>query len=442
MTTPDPAPDPTTASDHATTTDRATATNDGTATDRASASDRATALVSATASDPATATDRATAPGRATVTDDGTAVSPTGAALWQAARGPAVIAVLVVTVAIGLALVSRGGDGGALHPEDVGPTGSRALARIIGAEGVRVELVETTAAAVDAMAGGDATLLVTRPAMLLPPQLDAIARATRAAGSGGVELVLVAPADDALATFAPSLHEAGSVGVTDREPDCALADAAGNADLGGSRYLSTDAADRCYDDTLARVDGVTVVGSGVFLHNRHLDEDGNAALAMRLLGRHDRLVWYVPTSGDPATAGAQRPLSELMPAGWRFGTLQLAVAVVLLALWRARRLGPVVAEPLPVVVRGAETVEGMARLYRRAGARDRAADALRQATVSRIATMIGSTTEVPDAVAQRTGRDAGEVRRLLDGTEIPADDAALVRLADRLDALEKEVRRT
>ena len=47
--------------------------------------------------------------------------------------------------------------------------------------------------------------------------------------------------------------------------------------------------------------------------------------------------------------------------------------MLLLALWRARRLGPVVAEPLPVVVRAAETVEGRARLYRRGGARGQAA---------------------------------------------------------------------
>ncbi len=64
--------------------------------------------------------------------------------------------------------------------------------------------------------------------------------------------------------------------------------------------------------------------------------------------------------------------------------LQLAVAVVLLALWRARRLGPVVPESLPVVVRAAEATEGRGRMYRRAGARDRAAGRLRAATRTRI----------------------------------------------------------
>src|SRR5690606_41722785 len=55
----------------------------------------------------------------------------------------------------------------------------------------------------------------------------------------------------------------------------------------------------------------------------------------------------------------------------------LIVVVVLLAWWQGRRLGPLVTEPLPVVVRASETVEGRGRLYRSRRARDRAAEALR-----------------------------------------------------------------
>ena len=53
---------------------------------------------------------------------------------------------------------------------------------------------------------------------------------------------------------------------------------------------------------------------------------------------------------------------------------QLWLVVVLVALWKGRRLGPLVAEQLPVVVRASETVEGRGRLYRSRRARDRAAD--------------------------------------------------------------------
>jgi hypothetical protein len=118
--------------------------------------------------------------------------------------------------------------------------------------------------------------------------------------------------------------------------------------------------------------------------------------------------------------------------------LQLAIAVALLALWRARRLGPVVTEPLPVVVRAAETVEGRALLYRRAGAADHAGEALRQATRDRLGDLLG-TPDLVAEIARRTGRHDTET--LLYGPP-PAGEAELVALADALDALENEVSRT
>ena len=101
-------------------------------------------------------------------------------------------------------------------------------------------------------------------------------------------------------------------------------------------------------------------------------------------------------------------------------------------------------EPVPVVVRAAETVEGRGRLYRAHRAREQAADNLRSAAVSRIATWVGgASTMTPrrlvDAVSARVGQDSGEVERLLYGP-VPEDDRALVRLADDIDALERRVR--
>ena len=95
------------------------------------------------------------------------------------------------------------------------------------------------------------------------------------------------------------------------------------------------------------------------LTNDRLDEEGNAALALGLLGAHARLVWYLPSPRRRAAPATQtlvlRPGARRRAGG---RVVQLVVAVVLLALWRARRLGPVVTEPLPVVVRAAETAEG------------------------------------------------------------------------------------
>jgi len=120
--------------------------------------------------------------------------------------------------------------------------------------------------------------------------------------------------------------------------------------------------------------------------------------------------------------------------------LQLCVVVGVLAWWRARRLGPLVAEPLPVVVRASETVEGRARLYRSHRARDRAADALRAAALTRLTPRLGlARNATPDAVTQavahRTGSDCGAV---LFGPA-PGTDADLLTLAHQLDDLERQV---
>jgi hypothetical protein len=124
------------------------------------------------------------------------------------------------------------------------------------------------------------------------------------------------------------------------------------------------------------------------LLNRSLADEGNAALALSLLGGQPRLVWFRPVPEGPPV-GAQRSFTELVPPGWWWAIAQLAVAAVLLAAWRARRLGPVVTEPLPVVVRSAEAAEGRARLYRRAGAREHAAEVLRRAARVRLAPLLG-----------------------------------------------------
>ncbi|MCZ9344899.1 DUF4350 domain-containing protein, partial [Streptomyces sp. TRM76130] len=82
------------------------------------------------------------------------------------------------------------------------------------------------------------------------------------------------------------------------------------------------------------------------------------------------LVWYLPSLSDTtAPDDGERGLFDLLPAGWLWGALQLFLAAAVAALWRARRLGPLVPEELPVAVRASETVEGRARLYRKVNAR-------------------------------------------------------------------------
>ena len=169
---------------------------------------------------------------------------------------------------------------------------------------------------------------------------------------------------------------------------------------------------------------------------------GNAALAMNLAGTNPRVIWYAPQQRQgESDAGAE--ISELIPPAVQWIVIQLCLAIALVALWRGRRLGPLVAERMPVVVRASETVEGRGRLYRSRRARDRAATALRTATLQRMLPRLGlsNNAEPPaivSAVAQRCGAHAQTLAHTLFGPP-PASDDDLVNLARELDNIERQV---
>ncbi|MBB4686008.1 DUF4350 domain-containing protein [Amycolatopsis jiangsuensis] len=377
-----------------------------------------------------------------------TSVSPDLRRIWRGVRVP--LAVLLLIVLTGLVLVLSRGEqvSGDLEPGSYEPGGSHALARLLEQEGVDVHPVHTIAEARAAADGG--TLLVTSPDTVPGNGLTELRRRV-------AHLVLVAPGPGALAQTVPAVKANGSGDVRELEPDCTVGSAvgAGTATLGGRHYRTGDQTARsCYPDqgkpsfvqVADRSGTVTVVGTGTPLTNDRIADQGNAAFGMRLLGDHQRLVWYLPSPSDPALEGQKKPFFELIPPGWRYGALTAGIAVVLFALWRARRLGPVVTEPLPIVVRAAETAEGRARLYRRGAAAGHAGETLREASRGRLRTRLGLPREaepaaVVETVSARTGRTTAEIGEVLYGPP-PAGEPALVRLADELDRVEREVERS
>ncbi|MGW2828378.1 DUF4350 domain-containing protein [Streptomyces sp. NPDC001286] len=387
-----------------------------------------------------------------------TSVSPTARQVWTRARGIALAVILILAAAVVIAVVRSDVRHGELDPRSVDPYGSRAVAEILADHGVTTRLV-TTLAEARAAASPDTTLLVAVPDRLTQRQQTALH--TAIADSGG-RTVLVAPGSSSVERLVPGVtaDPATSFGST-LAPDCGLpaAQRAGRADTGGIRYTTThlDAA-KCYPSerlaTLLRIpqtsgDGDTIVlGAPDILLNDRLDEQGNASLALQLLGSRPHLVWYLPSLSDSsATDGGEKSFLDLLPSGWLWGTLQLFIAAALAALWRARRFGPLVPEKLPVAIRASETVEGRARLYRKANARDRAAAALRSTTRTRLAPLVGvpvSQAHAPEtllpALSAHLRGDGQSLHSLLFGPP-PSDDAALIALADQLDALEREVRR-
>ena len=124
--------------------------------------------------------------------------------------------------------------------------------------------------------------------------------------------------------------------------------------------------------------------------------------------------------------------------------LVLAGGTVLLALVRGRRLGRVVPEPLPVIVRAAETTESRGHLYRRSRDRARTAAILREGTRTRLRRRLGVARTDPldtlvTAVATATGEPRERILQLLENAE-PASNATLVTLGSDLADLEGKVR--
>jgi hypothetical protein len=378
--------------------------------------------------------------------------APPAAELWRRWRAPAVLIAAILLAAAVIALLQASPRvTGPLDPRDTGPGGAHALVALLTQRGQTVDR-EVSAPAAARQAGAGTTLVVTSPWKIPASQLATLA-ASRAS------LVLVAPGRAALSALTPGVTLAGIAPVSAGPPACGLpaATLAGKAITGGLRLRTVTAgAWRCYP---ARAPGaalpslvrylaggriVTVLGTGAPLANQNLGRDGDASLALNLLGSTAQLVWLVPGPAVAALpARRSRSVESLIP--WQAYAIaaQLAVAALLAALWRVRRFGPLVTEPLPVLVRASETALGHGGLYRSRRARGRAANALRTATVTRLAGRLGLPRASPPAavcqeVAHRSGRDPAAVREILFGPA-PRDDAALVALATSLDTLEGQV---
>ena len=384
--------------------------------------------------------------------DRGPGLSPAWR-LWHTWRVPMVLIAIVVAGGTLIALLQPAPANTYLDPTSTAPTGTHALADILAARGHPVVTTTTPAQASSAARARPSTVVITSPQYLSARQIAVLARLPG-------NLVVVAPDQPALTELVPGAMVVAGLAVGQVRPRCQLAAAqlAGNADMGGSglelRGLVAGA-QLCYSvaglPTLAEyvVGGKTIaiLGNGQLLSNQSLGQLGNAALALNLLETSQRVVWLVPAPGVQVPAAlvrSPRSFTSFIPLGAWLVVLQLAIAALLAALWRARRLGPILAEPLPVVVRAAETVEGHARLYLSRRASGRAAEGLRAATIDRLAPVVGvprpvSREAMTAAAAARSGLPASRIEAVLFGPP-PANDAALVKLADEIDALERQVR--
>lgn len=360
--------------------------------------------------------------------------------------GIGLVVLLVGLAGVALSGIAEWAQRNALDPDSPGPNGTRAVAELLRGQGVDVVVARDRDAAQEALRRGPATLaLPDTPAL----SDDAVSALTDAAA----DTVLLDPRSRTLRLLLPGSRLAGAGPGTVVEQACDLPDAGRAGPLAPGALFASDDGDAlttCYPagdgwGLIVADDGDgrrAAVDARVLFTNEHLADDGNAALALNLLGRHDTVVWYAPGLTDTDLT-AEPGIGELTP-GWVSPAIVLLIAAAVAAgFWRGRRFGPLVVERLPVTVRASETTEGRARLYGRSRDRLHAADQLRIGALGRMSRALGlgpsaSAAEIADAAAARTGADRGAVRGIL-LDELPQSDADLVALSDRIARLESAV---
>jgi hypothetical protein len=273
--------------------------------------------------------------------------------------------------------------------------------------------------------------------------------------AGRSRVVVLSPGRAALDAVLPVATAGGTPGVRTAAAACdlPLARRAGSMSLAGVKLtLRSTSATVCFPNASGAgqlVSGtrggaqVLLLADRTAFTNEHITTAGNAAVALGALGGTADLVWFRQSPLDTSAAG-RRSLQDLTPPWVTPLVALLLLSGLAAALWKGRRLGPLVVEALPVVVRSRETVEGRARLYNRGRARLHAVDGLRIGAIRRMAPNLGlsrtaSVDEVVEAAVRLTGRSRDSIAAVL-LTADPGDDRALVRISDDLARLEAAVR--
>ncbi|RNI22161.1 DUF4350 domain-containing protein [Flexivirga caeni] len=351
---------------------------------------------------------------------------------------------VLVLILVGVVLLAPRTTDQPLDPDSAQGDGTRAVAQVLDQHGVHVSVVRR-AAGLRGVAG--ATVVLTRPELLSAASL----RRTMAAAAGARRLVIVDA--DPQVVDALQLPVSGLEPVDSKpDPYCTVpwltglrltfADISYTPEEGATCFGEGGSGAIAVLPASDQTPETVLLGSRAALTNKTITSADNAAIALRILGSADRVVWLAPTlatADNPHTQGAK------WPAWFRPGVWLAGAVVLVVMLWRGRRFGRLAVEPLPVVVPSDETTRSRGQLYRKARDRSRALAVLRMATRARLARYLGLAANAPpDELVARTSQAAGSDPRhtaeLLYGTD-PPDEASMVTLAQDLHQLERQVRR-
>lgn len=361
------------------------------------------------------------------------------------------IAVSVLLLLAAAALVVLGGRGPsereALNPASASPEGAKALATILGDNGISVEIASGKDEARKMLGdNGDTTLVLSSPQI----PSDTATESLRELSAKAALTVFVTANDKVLSDFAFGEFSTDAFGQLVGEAansDCRTRDFSGVGEIdatvffepakGTTACFTNDEGQAALLFTQIPTPGgsarLALLEAAALFDNAHLAENGNAALAFALLGSEDRVVWYQPSAADLEMDRAGT-LAALTPQWVTPAMLLLVLTAIVAGVWRGRRFGPLVEEHLPVTVRASETMLGRARLTAQAGDSAHAAAALREGAVRRLGKKLGLSPRATPAQVAHAIPGEPALTGLLTGP-FPANDAELVTFARTLGAI-------
>ena len=353
----------------------------------------------------------------------------------------------LVTGAIGIGLLGvlflQGSpeDHPALDPRSDEPDGTSALVALLEELGTEVELSVGLPATRD-----DVALVLSD--RLDDAQTEDVLAWTRAGGT----LVVTDPAS----SLSPPAFPAPSSG---EEPVsrgiCTIGALEGvdEVDAGvAHRYDTGQAHSSCLGSrdfafVVARDEGqgdVVAIGGPDFATNERLGQVDNAVLAAALLAPSRGTTVRFVDAPLPA-GGGDKTLADLVSDGVRRGGLQLGIAFLVYAAWRAVRLGRPVLETQPVEIAGSELVGAAGQLLERGRAAGPSAEVLRARLRRALVARLGLPPSAPPVavrqiVVERTGADPVLVEAALGERPVTSDEE-LVAVARAVATIHEEVLR-
>lgn len=375
-------------------------------------------------------------------------------------------AVLAILTCFAIYLVYSGSDSNdrLLDTSSVDKRGAAGYVHLLKARGYDVDVARNGLTIQTALnqAGADTTVMVAPDAAVYGGLGRSLQR------SKASRIVLLSPSQQILSAAkidAERLDRQSAVSTSTR-PECSSELTAPvrevPASLSSTSYETENASAVCFP-TVPAVQGVSRGGLLVFdkpnqttivlgtvhpLTNGYLATKDSAALGLSLVKGTKKVVWIDPKLADfkNTTPTRQQPSRDLpQKLSWMNSLKWWALFLIaMVGVWRGRRLGRIVTEYLPVMVKSSETARGLGRMYSSSKSYERSLQLLQSAASVRIAKLLGvhpstSQQDLIVIIAQSLGRQEPEISTILCRKANSAAD--LVAGTANLDSLEHQIKR-